>query len=753
MPDGWAMVHACKHPCHSSRCGTRPPASSPHYLSYEDGPELFLNIIDPESAKFFRVELFQRALVWMQAQWEQGKRILIHCNKGESRSASLAMLFAAKVLRALPDTDYDAAWDGYEALTTDEYLPGAGIEAWLRENWRKLDQAPIPYIAGAAPKQPEPEPMTRSVAESIALVKHDPFTHFAMFARIVDKDERLTPMDAVNYPNIFQIRALEAYHWCLENNVPIRLVLGPKPRQSGGSTISAELCYHHSFRFRCSLMVIGDENDRTDLLWTMINEMARNDRAKTIWDTRHEYNTEKARCTYEDVDGIERQFEWLRDTANDPKAGASGTRRALWFSEAGRYSKDGKVTDVQVISNAMSSVPEKPGTLIIMESTAEGANGKFYDTVKGAVTLEERKRGIMGNGFIKVSCWWWECREYQLPRNPQTEAWFRQGLDDREKAGVELYKWTPEQIAWRRSKIEGQFKGAEALFDQEFPESENVAFLSSGSPRFSFNGLVKIKQVAEANHGLGVRGYLSEHGGLITFIESNEEGWLWVREKPMHNLSYLLSLDCMTGIQSAGSKHRDTHAPILWRAGYMDKVTQVVHKPRVAAVIDVPGGCRWDDDIMAERAHLLSKWAGNCLIGIEVNEALGVLALLKKAQANLWKRVKNDDTAPGQQLSIEGWKTTPQTRRILVDAVAKAVRDGDILCEYLPLAEQLFTFEYKPDGSCAAKQGCLDDFVLSAGIGLTLMDQATVLSERPPVSGVTFLMPSDWDGKGQDAFT
>lgn len=761
-PEGFATVHACKNPCYCRKVG-KPKSGEPNYLSFTEGNDLWLNVVDPPTP-LFKLAMFDQFLEFMAVQWTAGRSIAIHCNLGKSRAPSLALLFLAKSLGAIPDGSYDEAWDAFEALA-GEYTPGKGIETYLRENWSAIKTDRLPYLEGAA-AAPAPQVATTMLApelaqftpatplDSLASIYNSPFVHFYAAARITDKEGVLTPADQHIVPNVFQSRACEAYEWFVANNVPVRLLLGPKPRQSGGSTISAELCLHHSYRFRCSGMMIGDENDRTDLIWNMMNRMADHDRFKSIWGVRHQWNTEKAHFYYTDENGEERELEWLRDTANDPKAGASGTRQVLWCSEAGRYSKEGKVTDTQVISNASSSVPDKPGTMIILESTAEGSNGMFFRLVQGAVTLEQRMRGEIGNGWIKVFCAWHECPDYFLQRTPGNEGWFADQLDEHEKRGVELYSWTAEQIAWRRAKINGVFDGNIKLFNQEFPASEEEAWISSGNARFNMEGLLRLEKLAKFGHSLAARGILEENGNVMQFITKCENPWLWVREQPLYGARYILGMDCMTGEQSAGSVKRDTHACVVWRAPYKDANGQF-HDAKLVAAIDVPGGCRWDTDLLALRAYQLSQMYGSCIMVVEVNEALGVMRELLALGANLWKRTKADEASgiPGQTLKIPGWKTTAASKFLMVDAWAKVIREQSVDVEYLPVVQQLKTFVQHEDGSCSGKQGELDDGVMGGSLGLVCMDVATEFRPPRPVTPSVHLPDqSGFRSKGAGAF-
>jgi hypothetical protein len=130
-----AVVHACKSPCHQQSVGYRGSLSSQHpeYLVLERPHDLYLNMIDPP-LPLFQVETFTRFLSFARECHGQGRRLLIHCNKGESRSPNLALLFLSKHLRVIPGDEYSAAQAAFASLYA-KYRPGAGIQQFLTSNW------------------------------------------------------------------------------------------------------------------------------------------------------------------------------------------------------------------------------------------------------------------------------------------------------------------------------------------------------------------------------------------------------------------------------------------------------------------------------------------------------------------------------------------------------------------------------------------------------------------------------------------
>jgi hypothetical protein len=137
---GLAIVHACKSPCHQRGIGYSGslPKTHPNYLVLEQDYDLFLNIIDPP-VPLFIPQLFTSFLSFATKHWEEGKRLLIHCNQGESRAPSMALLFLAKGLSAINKSSYQAARKEFETLYP-QYNPGRGIETYFTQNWSILGE-------------------------------------------------------------------------------------------------------------------------------------------------------------------------------------------------------------------------------------------------------------------------------------------------------------------------------------------------------------------------------------------------------------------------------------------------------------------------------------------------------------------------------------------------------------------------------------------------------------------------------------
>lgn len=112
------------------------------------------------------------------------------------------------------------------------------------------------------------------------------------------------------------------------------------------------------------------------------------------------------------------------------------------------------------------TVPDREGTEVILESTANGIGNMFHGTWQGAI------RGM--NEFVPVFVPWFWSSEYR--KTPPTNF----TMDADESAIAEAFGLDEEQIYWRRMKIATDFRGKVEIFRQEYPATPEEAFMSSG---------------------------------------------------------------------------------------------------------------------------------------------------------------------------------------------------------------------------------------------------------------------------------
>ncbi|MGB1285054.1 MAG: hypothetical protein ACPG7F_00855 [Aggregatilineales bacterium] len=122
------------------------------------------------------------------------------------------------------------------------------------------------------------------------------------------------------------------------------------------------------------------------------------------------------------------------------------------------------------IAGALQAVPEHlDDTWIVFESTANGAQGWFYEECMAALAGKSE-------WTLHFYAWWWGDK-YKTALAPGEVLTFT----DEETALVIKHNLTPEQIKWRRKKI----RDLKEKFQQEYPETPEQAFLTSGGGVFA----------------------------------------------------------------------------------------------------------------------------------------------------------------------------------------------------------------------------------------------------------------------------
>ena len=133
----WVIVHACKEPYHRNLLGYRgrgAPKTDPEYLIAKRDHRLFLNLIDPANPAYIPKEIIDAALDFIHNGLKNGKRVLVHCNQGESRSPGIGLLYLAIHTDLINKESYTRAELDYRKIYPS-YNPSGGIRGFLEKNW------------------------------------------------------------------------------------------------------------------------------------------------------------------------------------------------------------------------------------------------------------------------------------------------------------------------------------------------------------------------------------------------------------------------------------------------------------------------------------------------------------------------------------------------------------------------------------------------------------------------------------------
>jgi len=128
-----AICHCNKDPHHRAfvgYTGRALPKDHPEYLYAVRGNEIALNMVDVDNPIYFSESMVNAALDFIRGSLINGLRVLVHCNQGESRGPSVAML---SMRNELPDSFEEAEVEFRKLYPA--YNPKNGIREYLRMHW------------------------------------------------------------------------------------------------------------------------------------------------------------------------------------------------------------------------------------------------------------------------------------------------------------------------------------------------------------------------------------------------------------------------------------------------------------------------------------------------------------------------------------------------------------------------------------------------------------------------------------------
>lgn len=144
----------------------------------------------------------------------------------------------------------------------------------------------------------------------------------------------------------------------------------------------------------------------------------------------------------------------------------SGTIHRLHVSEFGKIGAKYPQKAKEVITGSIPAVPLESG-IVIIESTAEGASGRFYDMSMAAKRLMDTPGHVLNPREYRMHFFpWWKEPSYVLPADSVR-------LDEVDLAYFAKIQaecpLTPEQKAWYVATLRADFAGERPLMWQEYP--------------------------------------------------------------------------------------------------------------------------------------------------------------------------------------------------------------------------------------------------------------------------------------------
>lgn len=136
------VISAAKEPWHREALGytgRAAPKEDPEYLVAYRPRHVILNLVDPNDAKWIPREVIDAAVDEIAGGLDDGLDVLVHCNQGESRAPSIALLFLLTDSHNA-DTFHgcengDEVMDVFRQEFYPDYNPSEGFTQFVRDNW------------------------------------------------------------------------------------------------------------------------------------------------------------------------------------------------------------------------------------------------------------------------------------------------------------------------------------------------------------------------------------------------------------------------------------------------------------------------------------------------------------------------------------------------------------------------------------------------------------------------------------------
>lgn len=373
------------------------------------------------------------------------------------------------------------------------------------------------------------------------------------------------------------------------------------------------------------------------------------------------------------------------------------------LSEVAFWRKTKMIDPLNVIRSISGSVALTSGSVIIMESTANGLGNFFHEEWLRASAGKSDKVGI----FIP----WFEHTIYSLPID-DAEA-FYSTLDDYEKSLWNMGA-TLEQINWYRHKnLEYQQTSS---MQAEFPSTDVEAFTATDKVVFSPMALEKMRENCCAPKVVGEVGGMADVGedslSGLSFIPDSTgkfKVWEYPEHKVRHN-RYIVTVDI-------GGRSADSDYSVIY---VLDRGASDDCKPSTVA--------QWrghaDMDVIAWKSAQIAKYYSNALLVIESNtletkstegeNSKYILDELGFAYSNLYRR------RVGGGRPKPGFHTNRQTKQLIVNRQIASIREGRYIERDSDAINEHLSYERKDNGSYGAKDGHHDDILMTRCIALSV---------------------------------
>lgn len=474
---------------------------------------------------------------------------------------------------------------------------------------------------------------------------------------IIDKELGIHRIDFYNSEFTWcQTPFVKAIEYQYNRHEPVRLIV-LKARQLGISTISEGVLFNWCFIHPgTQSLVIAHESEASDSLFEKTQMYWETWPFNPMFTTRHQA---ARRLTWNETRSSMRVA-----TAKNVRSGRSRTIHALHASEVAFWD------DPETLMEGLrQTIPDKHGSLIILESTANGVGNYFHRTWEAACRGE--------NDYLPLFFPWHSHPEYQVNFTTLRKS----DLDQTERLlftiGADL-----AHLEWRRFAIDNKFSGDEEKFKQEYPSTPREAFLTTGRNVFPIYHLEQVYKPMP-----GKRGQVIGRQGNVKFIADPMQGptGLTLFKWPDSRQDYMV----------AGDPSHTTMGDF--------SCIQILNRRTLEQIGVWHGKC--NPIQFAHELMRLGYYFNTAMINTEM-EGPGyatIGAIMEAGYPKVWQ-YRWPDRAPGKLSMTYGWSTNYKRKQWCVGNLVQLVADHSIIIHDEWTYNEMMNYVIEHDGDMGSAE-------------------------------------------------
>jgi len=378
-----------------------------------------------------------------------------------------------------------------------------------------------------------------------------------------------------------------------------------------------------------------------------------------------------------------------------------GSGQGIHFLHLSEFAKFPMENQKDLFISLAQPVPREKNTAVIIESTAKGLGGEFYNGFYNSryvyeIYLDEHheakwrvkinENADENNEYSAVFIPWFVFKRYKMT---PPDGFKR--TEEEEKL-VLTYNLEDDQLYWYRWVLANKCNGDKNKRDQEYPPNAKAAFIGSGTPAFDIGRVMFLKD--RCVKPLARYDCLLEIGQFT----ANADGPFKVWEEPVAGRPYVISADVAEGLSHGDFDSIDVidHTTNVQVAHFHGKMS-----PSQFATLLFHVGMRYNNGWIVPEKNNHGQTVIERLIEMEYP----------------YIYVETVPDFPNKPRKRFGWVTSKKSRDLILDNLVEMVSQEGCGVRCSETFDEMLNFKVQQDGKRGADPGTFDDRVISIAIG------------------------------------